>query len=218
MSIGIVVVLAFGARSLSAGALSGAPRDTANVTNEQRAAGLTFDPAVAPADRAWILEAIARARPEAQRLIGEIDGMTTIRTSKGLDAGVGVTRTRIVNGDASFDIVLDIGTLNGRRVIDRETVVLHEFGHAVDLGIVPRRRQREARGGHPAHRHLRAGRRRRVRLLHRAGRALRRHLRQVGAARQRLRGRRGLRGRHPGLARGLGSPARPPRQPTPLGT
>ncbi len=137
MSIGIVVVLAFGARSLSAGALSGAPRDTANVTNEQRAAGLTFDPAVAPADRAWILEAIARARPEAQRLIGEIDGMTTIRTSKGLDAGVGVTRTRIVNGDASFDIVLDIGTLNGRRVIDRETVVLHEFGHAVDLGIVP---------------------------------------------------------------------------------
>ena len=33
-----------------------------------------------PGDKAWILAAIASARPEAQTLIGEIDGLVEIRT------------------------------------------------------------------------------------------------------------------------------------------
>jgi hypothetical protein len=139
VSIGVVLALAFAARALGgADALTAAPPDTADVSAEERAAGLAFDPAVAPADRAWILSAIAKARPEAQRLIAEIDGLTTIRTSDGLAGGVGVTRSRMQGGRASFEITLDIRTLNGRRVIDREMVVLHELGHAIDFGVVPK--------------------------------------------------------------------------------
>src|SRR5690349_17549636 len=55
--------------------------DTVSIDDDQRAAGLTWDPAVAPADRAWIEQAIATARPEAQRLIAEVDGLVTIHSA-----------------------------------------------------------------------------------------------------------------------------------------
>ena len=48
------------------------------LTAEIRDAGLRFGPAVAPADRALVLREIATARPEAQRLIGIVDGLVTV--------------------------------------------------------------------------------------------------------------------------------------------
>src|SRR5919106_1957814 len=50
------------------------------IDDEARAATLSFAPDVKPADRAWILNAVATVRPEAQRLIAEVDGLIEIRT------------------------------------------------------------------------------------------------------------------------------------------
>lgn len=137
LSIVVVVILVFAARTVGqAQSLAGAS-DTATITAAERAAGPSFDASVGTADRAWILAAIAKARPEAQRLIGEIDGMTTFRTRAGLESGIGVTHSRMSGGTASFEIDFDIAALNGQRVVDRDVVVLHELGHAVDFALVP---------------------------------------------------------------------------------
>ena len=53
--------------------------DTGEITPEIRAATLNLD-SVAPQDRVWIQAAIATARPEARRLIAEVDGLVTVRT------------------------------------------------------------------------------------------------------------------------------------------
>ena len=50
------------------------------ITAADRARGLTFDAGVAPADRQWIIAALAKVRPEAARLIAEVDGLTHVRT------------------------------------------------------------------------------------------------------------------------------------------
>src|SRR3954451_6952831 len=68
-----------------AGVLTTSDGDTVDVTEQARAASLRFEPGVAPADRPWILEAIGRARPEAARLIAEVDGLVAIGTFS--DAG-----------------------------------------------------------------------------------------------------------------------------------
>src|SRR5215204_4433025 len=58
-----------------------------DITPAVRAATLHFAPGVTPADQAWILGAIANARPEAQRLIAEVDGLVEVRTDlSGSDA------------------------------------------------------------------------------------------------------------------------------------
>jgi hypothetical protein len=107
------------------------------VTPEIRAATLRFAPEVTPADRAWILAAISTARPEAQRLIGEIDGMIEVRTDlnapgasypPGTEVAIGLTE--MVGSDAT--IALDVRELDGERAIDRNIVVLHELGHVID--------------------------------------------------------------------------------------
>src|SRR4029079_16693682 len=49
------------------------------ITPAIRAATLNLD-SVPQHDRAWILGAIATARPEAQRLIAEVDGLVTMHT------------------------------------------------------------------------------------------------------------------------------------------
>ena len=46
------------------------------ITAADRARGLTFDAGVAPADRQWISAALVKVRPEAARLIAEVDGLT----------------------------------------------------------------------------------------------------------------------------------------------
>jgi hypothetical protein len=134
-----LVVLALGVAVLSArgGPLDapGAITDTAAIAHDQRAAALRFAPAVGASDRAWVLASVARARPEAQALIAEVDGLIEVQTHQGLP--IGVTRIWQRGDEAQFVISLDTVLLNGRRVIDRDTVMLHELGHVVDHAIVP---------------------------------------------------------------------------------
>ena len=136
----LVTLVCVGA-ALAAGQLSGGgfpsaagPSDTVEVSPEARAAGLRFAATVAEPDRAWILGSVAAARPEARRLIDEIDGLIEVRTHAG--DPLGVTRTSRRGSEAHFVIDLDVASLNGLRVIDREMVVLHELGHAIDHALV----------------------------------------------------------------------------------
>ena len=99
---------------------------------EQRAATLTFAPEVAQKDRAWVLAAIGRARPEAQRLISEIDGLVEIRTDLPRGDAIGLARMSMDEAIVSFDV----RSLNGDRAIDRNVAVLHEFGHIIDFTLV----------------------------------------------------------------------------------
>ena len=96
---------------------------------ETRAATLRFAPDVTPADRAWILGAIQRARPEARRLIDEVDGLVTVRTDLSGAVAIGLAES----GPQGMSVNFDVAALNGDRAIDRNVVVLHELGHIVDF-------------------------------------------------------------------------------------
>jgi hypothetical protein len=134
-----VVVLAIAAALVthSGGTIASAlPSDTARISDDQRAAGLRFAAEVAPADRAWIEAAVAAARPEARPLIDKVDGLVEIRTVVGGDP-LGLTSSTFRGDQASFTIDLNIAELDGRRIQDRNVVVLHELGHAIDHALVP---------------------------------------------------------------------------------
>jgi hypothetical protein len=133
----LIVLVLCAAASLFAlrahGAIAGADGE---ITPAVRAQTLHFAPEVTPADQAWIRAAIATARPEAQRLIAEVDGLVTVRTDL-RQAGVpedaiGLTRS---NGHGA-DVVLGVDRLNTDRAIDRNMVVLHELGHVIDFLLV----------------------------------------------------------------------------------
>src|ERR671918_105802 len=102
------------------------------IDTETRAATLSFAPDVKPADRAWILNAVATVRPEAQRLIAEVDGLIEIRTDLRHDEAVGLAQMRPGQSVVSFDV----RPLNGERALDRNVVVLHELGHVIDYQLV----------------------------------------------------------------------------------
>ena len=102
------------------------------VDEATRAATLRFAPEVKPSDRAWILAAVANARPEAQRLIAEVDGLIEVRTDLEHDEAVGLAQMRPGQSIVSFDV----RALNGQRALDRNVVVLHELGHVLDYQLV----------------------------------------------------------------------------------
>lgn len=137
--VAVAAVVLAGAAGLlgQAQTVAGLPPDTTAITVAERAAGPRFAPGVAASDREWMLASIASARPEAQQLIGEIDGLIEFHTHAG--APLGVTRSSIGIESASFAIDVDIASLNGLRVVDREVTMLHELGHAIDLGLVPQK-------------------------------------------------------------------------------
>ena len=176
---------------------------TVEVTAEARAATLRFAAAVPPADRAWVLAAIAAARPEAQALLGEVDGMTTVGA---LAAPDGITLGVAQGGPSGFSVDLDLVALGGVARGDRSTVVLPLARPRRRLRARRRRDAVGARRADPARRAVRARRR-----LRRSGGALRGHVRQVGAARRGLRGGGGLRHRDAGVDRDVGRTSRPPR-------
>jgi hypothetical protein len=118
--------------------------DTLTITAEQRAAGLRFAPSVSATDRAWVLDAIARAQPGAQRLIAEVDGLVTIDTAGSVPA-MGLTSYR----DGAFRVWLNVRELDGARTIDRPTTLLHEFGHVVDIALIPAALDRTLDAGIP---------------------------------------------------------------------
>jgi hypothetical protein len=142
----LVTLLVFGAvltawLSHGASAPAVAP-GTAPLTGAQRAGGLRFGPEVTASDRRWILAAIASARPEARRLIGEIDGTVVIHTHTGSPlrvpgAGTGGLAVGYADsGPRGSQVMIWADPLNGRRVVDRAQVVLHELGHVLDYVLV----------------------------------------------------------------------------------
>jgi hypothetical protein len=102
------------------------------VTPAQRAAGLTYE-GVAPGDRAWIEAALAKARPEAATLIGEVDGLVTVRTEN----APGAPWVGLAGGTGErYQVVFNLAYLDGERTADRDVTVLHELGHIVDFVLV----------------------------------------------------------------------------------
>jgi hypothetical protein len=122
----VCAVAAFGLHKRQATAASGP------VSADQRAATLRFAAGVTPEDRAWILAAVGSARPEARRLIDEIDGLVEMRTDLRHDQAIGMAE---MHGD-SATISLDARLLNGERAVDRGAAVLHELGHVIDFVLV----------------------------------------------------------------------------------
>jgi hypothetical protein len=116
------------------GLLTTSDGDTVDVTDEARAAGLRFDAAVTPAQREWIVAALARARPEAARLIAEVDGLVTIGVYAENGDTLGLTR----GTPGGFTVDFNVARLDGDRALDRAAVVLHELGHVVDFALVPK--------------------------------------------------------------------------------
>jgi hypothetical protein len=133
---GVLAVAAIGTLLASGGGAvgSGGPPDTYAVKQAERAAGPRYAAGVGAGDRAWIEAAIAGARPEAQALIREVDGLIEFQTHTGLP--LGVTRGEVGHDHATMVIDLDVAALNGRRVVDREVTVLHELGHVIDFVVV----------------------------------------------------------------------------------
>ncbi len=141
----LVLVLAAGAVAIAAagpvvrgqvqddGRLRTEDGDTVLVTETARSARLRYAPGVSPGDRAWVEAAVARARPEAARLIAEVDGLVTVGTFTDPGNTLGVTRS----DERGFTVDLNITHLDGRLVADRTTVVLHELGHVIDVALVP---------------------------------------------------------------------------------
>src|SRR4051795_8483999 len=123
IALAIVALLALAVRPVAAQVIEHRPGAAAagapEITPEVRAATLHFDPAVSAADRAWIVGAIAAARPEAQRLIAEVDGMVEVRTdlnapgaiSPGGGQAIGLAD---MTGDQAM-ISLDVRELDGER-------------------------------------------------------------------------------------------------------
>jgi hypothetical protein len=132
VALGVAAVSVTGCGSFTA---PGAITDTAAIADDQREAGMRFNEAVAASDREWVLASVAKARPEAQALIAEVDGLIEIQTHQGLP--IGVTKIWQAGDEARFVISLDTVLLNGLRKIDRDVVMLHELGHVVDRAIVP---------------------------------------------------------------------------------
>jgi hypothetical protein len=128
---GLLAVLIVGTIAV----LQAQPRPEAEAaTVAERARGLTFAPGVAAADREWILAAVAKARPEAARLIDEVDGLITVSTFAAPDAWLlGLARPA---GVKRYEVRLNVARLNGSRQIDRDSVTLHELGHVVDHALV----------------------------------------------------------------------------------
>jgi hypothetical protein len=142
------LVALFGARARSAQSDTGP-----QISDADRVATLNFV-GVAPQDRAWILASIAEARPEAQRLIAEVDGLVDMRTDlnsptaiyPGADQAIGLTQ---YGGSGRATVALDVRRLDGDRAIDRPMVVLHELGHVIDLLLVDDDLMRQLDAGIP---------------------------------------------------------------------
>src|SRR5215217_895749 len=83
-----LVVVARDCAQPGEGRLRTADGDSVEITDAARAGTLRFGTDVASADRAWIAAAVARARPEAARLIAEVDGLVPAVVNDALDAQI----------------------------------------------------------------------------------------------------------------------------------
>ena len=109
-------------------------RQVGQISDTERAATFAFAPDVAPYDREVILAAVARAKPDAQRLVAAVDGLVDLEVAPAQAGALGTTQ----QVGMRFRVVLNLGAASraaGQRAIDR--LVLHELGHVVDGALVP---------------------------------------------------------------------------------
>src|SRR4051794_15880483 len=78
--------------------------DTVEISDAERAAGLTFAPTVPAGDRGWISAALEKPRPEARRLLHEVDGLVTIQTHSNMGDALGYAEFVGHRFIVSFDI------------------------------------------------------------------------------------------------------------------
>ncbi|HEY6762889.1 MAG TPA: hypothetical protein VI318_25525 [Baekduia sp.] len=119
--------------STAAGAASGG-RVVGQVSTAERAATFTFDPSIAPSDRAAILTAVSHAKPPARALIDEVDGLVDLHVGATPDGVVGQTRSVGDRYSVTVNLAV-VAAQYGQRGIDR--TVLHELGHVIDFALVP---------------------------------------------------------------------------------
>jgi hypothetical protein len=89
---------------------------------------------VAPLDQQVFYSAVLAARPEAQRLIGLVDGLVTVSVGPTGPGALGLTAAY----DGQYAMKIDLATVTarfGQAGVDR--VVLHELGHVVDFALLP---------------------------------------------------------------------------------
>jgi hypothetical protein len=101
---------------------------------------------MAAGDRAWVLAAIRSARPEARRLVDEVDGMVLVAPMPPQRAAIGLM-SAVAPG--RYEIRLDVANLDGYERADRATVVLHELGHVIDFALLDDSLRRRLYGGIP---------------------------------------------------------------------
>lgn len=129
-------------------AIGGAlPPDTPRITGAERDATARYADTVPQRDRDWIEAALAAARPEAQRLIAEVDGLVSYQVHRG--DPLGLTRSEVSPDGARFVISFDVNSLDGDRGQDRTVTVLHEYGHVVDIALVPQELNDQLEAGIP---------------------------------------------------------------------
>jgi hypothetical protein len=144
--LGLVALVAFGLRSHGASSTVAQGRQVGQVSAPERAATFRFDTATAMSDQALFLLAVSHARPEAQRLIGAVDGLvdvhfaSTARGIAGTTQGIGTRFALTVN-------LVVVAQRYGQRGIDR--TVLHELGHVIDFALVDPALQRRMDAGIP---------------------------------------------------------------------
>jgi hypothetical protein len=103
------------------------------LSEDIRRATFRFD-GVAPPDQQVFLSAVAAARPEAQRLIGLVDGLVSVSVGPTGPTALGMT----TDYDGVYAMRIDLGTVTariGQAGVNR--VVLHELGHVVDFALLP---------------------------------------------------------------------------------
>ena len=132
-------------RAADAARAPGDVRATSVLKAESVDAGFTYGPSVNEADRLAIEAAVAGARPEAQRLVALIDGLTTVNVGP---AG-GAAGTAADLGDR-FELQLDLGLVRtmGPRGVAR--LVMHELGHVVDFALMDDALLEQLNAGIPA--------------------------------------------------------------------
>ena len=109
-----------------------APGEMRKLDAKTVAAGFTFGPSVTPEDRAAIEAAVASARPEAQRLVGLVDGLTTVEVGPAAGGAAGTAGDR---GD-HYELQLDLAVVRTMGPRGTSRLVLHELGHIVDFALV----------------------------------------------------------------------------------
>lgn len=120
--------------------------DVRRLVAQEIEAGFTYGPGVTPQDRAVIDAAVTTARPEAQRLIALVDGLTTIHVGGADHGAAGTARHR---GDR-YEVNLELGRVRRMGTRGFRRLVLHELAHVIDFALVPDDLLREMDAGIPA--------------------------------------------------------------------